>query len=82
MTATHPGKAPELLYDGVSECNGALIAAGLPLTPPKTGVFYTVSERVYAQNSAVQEWRYDDWRERRTTATANVAQRREGRVTA
>lgn len=44
--------------------------------PPSTGIFYTVSERVYASNGAVQEWRYDDWRLRRATATANVAARK------
>lgn len=82
MTHTTPGAAPELLYDGMSECNGALIAAGLPLDPPKTGVFYTREEIRRMGRAYSASWyrpvRIDP--DAKAKATANVAARRDARV--
>ena len=67
----------------LSECNKALQNAGLPLTPPATGVRYSLRERLYLSESTTAGQHIDTWRlNRRAISTAAVQRRRSGDIAA
>lgn len=59
-------------------CVQALLDAGLPLEPPRTGVRYSHKELLAIKEHADAGQDYDIWRDyRRTVSTSAVARRRD-----